>query len=72
MGLYDRIKEVATKQNVTIYRLEKDLGLSNGSISKWNNSIPFSTSLIKVANYLGTTVEFLTNDSEEEWKGERT
>lgn len=63
MGLYDRIKEVAAEQNVTIYRLEKDLGLSNGSISKWNNSVPFSTSLIKVANYLGTTVEFLSSDS---------
>lgn len=65
MVLYDRIKEVATEQNVTIYRLEKDLDLSNGSISKWNNSVPFSTSLIKVANYLGTTVEFLSADNKQ-------
>lgn len=62
MGLYDKIKEVASNKNVTIYRIEKDLGLSNGSISKWNESTPFSTSLIKVASYLGTTVEYLTKE----------
>lgn len=70
MGLYDRIKAIATEKNVTIYRLERDLGLSNGSISKWNNSVPFSTSLVKVASYLGTTVEMLTSDNEEELQEE--
>lgn len=65
MGVYDRIKEIAGEKNITVYRLERDLGLSNGSISKWNNSVPFSSSLVKVANYLGTTVEVLLTEPEE-------
>ena len=47
--LYDKIKEVAKTKSLSIYRIERDLGYSNGSLRKWNNSIPSATSLKKVA-----------------------
>ena len=30
--LYDKIKNIAEQKNISIYRIEKDLDLSNGSI----------------------------------------
>lgn len=62
MNIYDRIIIIANEKGVSIYKLERDLGLSNGTISKWNKSIPGSVNLVKVANYLGTTVEKLINE----------
>lgn len=34
VGLYDTIKEIAEEKGVSVYRIEKDLELSNGQISK--------------------------------------
>lgn len=59
MKLYDKVKELAEKKNVSIYRLERDLQMSNGSISKWNESKPNVGNLIKVANYLEVGIEEL-------------
>lgn len=57
--LYDKIKEVAKTKSLSIYRIERDLGFSNGSLRKWNNSTPSATSLKKVANYLNVTSDEL-------------
>ena len=59
MNLYDRIRSLADEKGVSIYRIEKDTGLSNGAISKWNKVVPNSANLMKVAKYLGITVEDL-------------
>lgn len=65
MGLYERIKEFADEKGVTVYRIEKDLNLSNGAISKWRQSVPNSDNLFKVAKYLGTTIDILLSEKEE-------
>ena len=57
--LYDKIKEVAKNRKVSIYRIERDLNFSNGSLRKWNNSNPSATSLKKVADYLNVTLDEL-------------
>ena len=61
--LYDKIKEVAKTQSLSIYRIERDLGFSNGSLRKWNNSTPSATSLKKVANYLNVTSDELLEET---------
>lgn len=61
--LYDKIKEVAKTKSLSIYRIERDLGFSNGSIRKWNNSTPSATSLKKVANYLNVTLDDLLEET---------
>ena len=61
--LYDKIKEVAKAKSLSIYRIERDLGFSNGSLRKWNNSIPSATSLKKVANYLNVTSDELLEET---------
>lgn len=52
MEMYEKIKKIADERGVSIYRIEKDTGLSNGAISKWNKAQPSSSNLMKVAEYL--------------------
>lgn len=61
--LYDKIKEIAKTKSLSIYRIERDLGFSNGSLRKWNNSTPSATSLKKVANYLNVTLDDLLEET---------
>ena len=60
--LYDKIKKIAKENNISIYRIERDLDLSNGSIRKWNSSIPLSQTLNKVAQYLGVSIRDLMEE----------
>lgn len=63
LSVYSTIRKIAQKRNVTIYQIEHDLNLSNGSISKWNSSIPRADKLQEVADYLGVTAGFILNDA---------
>ena len=60
--LYDKIKNIAEQKNISIYRIEKDVDLSNGSIRKWNSSIPLSQTLKKVADYLNVSIDKLMEE----------
>ena len=60
--LYDKIKNIAEQKNISIYRIEKDLDLSNGSIRKWSSSIPLSQTLKKVADYLNVSIDKLMEE----------
>lgn len=57
--IYDRIKELCKRQGIPVYKLEAELGMSSGSISKWNTSDPAARSLFLVAKRLNTSVEDL-------------
>lgn len=59
MTLLDRIKELAKKNNTTIKNLEITAGLGNGTIRRWDNSPPSADKLLKIANSLNTTMDFL-------------
>lgn len=64
MRTYDKIKQIADKKNLSIYRIEKDLGIGNGTIGKWNDVRPSSFTLMKVARHLGVQVEELLDISD--------
>lgn len=71
MGVYDKIKELAAQRKISIAQLERNLDISNGSISKWKNSHPNSEPLRKIADYFNVSVDYLlerqkTNDSADE------
>lgn len=60
MSLLERIKELREKNgNISINKLEKEAGLTRGSMSKWNNHVPSSEKLKKVADYFGVSVGYL-------------
>ena len=60
--LYENIKKIAKKKGISIYRIERDIGLSNGIIGKWSNSIPSAENILKVSKYLGVPVETLLSE----------
>ena len=69
MTVFERIEELRKAKNVSQGKLEKELGFSNGSISKWRNSTPTYERLQKVAEYFGVSVEYLmTGESPAEKK----
>lgn len=57
--MYDEIRRIAKEQGISIPSIEKATGLSNGSISKWNDSVPTAKNLKLVADFLGVSMEAL-------------
>lgn len=65
MDCVDRIKELCRSKGISVARLERDCGFSNGYIRGMKDGKMSAERLKKVANYLGVTTEYLlTGDSE--------
>lgn len=60
--LYERIESLCKNKGFSIRHLERECGLSYGSVIKWRTSSPAADSLYKVAQYLETTVEELLKE----------
>lgn len=59
MEIYDIISALAKERKITIASIEREAGLANGSICKWNHVSPSVGNLKKVADALGVTVNDL-------------
>ena len=68
MTIYERIESLRKSQGLSQGKLEKQLGFSNGSISKWKNSTPKVERLQKLADFFGVSVEYLMTGKEDEQK----
>lgn len=61
--IYENIAMLASENNVTIQKVEKDCGLSSGLIGKWKeNNNPKIDNLIKVAKYFKVSVTELLKE----------
>ena len=61
MTFYERLESLRKSKKISQGDLEKELGFSNGSISKWKKSQPTFDRLKRLADYFGVTVEYLLN-----------
>ena len=68
MTVYERIESLRKERNISQGNLEKELGFSNGSISKWKTSMPKPERLQKIADYFGVTVDYLMTGNESDGK----
>lgn len=62
-----RIDSLAKSKGTSIAEIERSVGFGNGKIGKWKKapkSPPFE-SLLAVANYLETTISYLTGETED-------
>ena len=57
--VFDNISRLCKEKGITIAKLERETGISNGTISRWNASSPSVKNLKAVADYLGVTVDSL-------------
>lgn len=61
MSVYTVVKKLADKKGQSVYRIEHDLGISNGTIGRWNHSMPRADTLQLVADYLNVTSSYILN-----------
>ncbi|MFD1900163.1 helix-turn-helix domain-containing protein [Enterococcus termitis] len=59
MSLTYRIKELADQKNVTFAEIERNVGISNGQIRRWDTSSPKIENIQKVADYFDVSTDYL-------------
>lgn len=64
MDIVERIKEKSRQKGTNIATLEKELGIGNGVIRRWNDRKPGAEQVYKIAVCLNTTVEWLLTGKE--------
>ena len=66
--LLERIKATCKEKGISLYKLEKEIGLSKGASYKWKNSSPNQDTINKIANYLDVSIDYLVtgNDANQE------
>lgn len=60
--IYEKIKELAEKNGISIAALEKKLGIGNGTIRKWNEVSPTLENISKVARYFEVSIEYFLEE----------
>lgn len=56
------ITKLCKEKGVSIARLERETGIGNGTIGRWDVSSPSVENVRKVAQFFGTTVDELLSD----------
>ncbi|MGN8883809.1 helix-turn-helix domain-containing protein [Ligilactobacillus salivarius] len=64
MTVFDRVKELAKKQGISIVELEEKLGFGRNSLYSWKKKTPNGDRLSKVADYFGVTTDYLLGRTE--------
>ena len=64
MTFYERIDTLRKERGISQGALEKQLGFSNGSFSKWKKSIPTHDRLQKLASFFHVSVDYLVTGEE--------
>ncbi len=62
--LIDRVKLLCKEKNISLRKLEIEVGLSSSSISKWAKSSPSIDTLQKVADYFEVSLDYLAENTE--------
>lgn len=65
--MVEKIKALCKEKGTSMYKLEKELKLGNGTIGKWgkNGRVPNYANLSAVASALGVSVTDLTGEADE-------
>lgn len=70
MTILDRIKDLVIEKNITIAELERRADLGNGTIRRWNKTLPSADKLQCVSEVLGVNIDYLvTGNCELIYKG---
>lgn len=65
MSIVKKIKDLAYDKDISIAALERESGLANGAIYKWDKSSPTIDKLNKVAQFLDVSVDYLLSPDEQ-------
>lgn len=64
--MYSNFEKILKQKKLSSYKVAKEAGVTQTSLSNWKNgkSVPSTTTLQKIADYLGVTVDYLMNGDE--------
>ena len=65
MNSVERVKNLCKERGIPVSRLEKELGFANGYISQLRKGVFPSNRLVEIAGYLGVSVDYLVNGTED-------
>lgn len=65
MSIFERTKETAKEQGLTLRQLEEKAGLGQNSLYAWKKYTPKGSNLQKVADVLGVSVDYLLGNTDE-------
>lgn len=57
--LFEKIKALCAENKTNISEVERDCGLANATIRRWEFASPNVSSLAKVADHFGVSVDYL-------------
>lgn len=57
--LFDKVKALCAEHQTNLSKLERDCGLANATIRRWELVSPNMDSLVKVADYFGVSIDYL-------------
>ncbi len=62
--LVENVSRLCKERNTTIFSLERELGIGNGTIGKWKGRArsPRLETVKRIADYFGVTVDELLSD----------
>ena len=63
--IVDNIARLCKERGVSFARLERETGMGNGVIARWDTSSPTVANIKAVADYFGVTVDDLLKKAEE-------
>ena len=64
MDILSKVQKLCTERNITVKQLERELGFGTSSILRWGQSSPSVDRLVKVANYFGVSMDYLTGETD--------
>jgi transcriptional regulator with XRE-family HTH domain len=59
LTLVEKIRALARQRDLSLPQLEQELGLGNGTISRWRSSSPNTEKLQKIADYFQVSMDYL-------------
>ena len=63
--LYLRVKELAAQKHVSLAKVERDLGFSNGIISTWKTGKASQDKINSLADYFNVSTDYLLGRSKD-------
>ena len=57
--MLERIKNLCNRKEISIRQLERETGLADRTIGRWDTNMPSIDRVKKVAEYFGVTVDYL-------------
>lgn len=59
MTFYSRLSALISEKELTFRKVERDCGLANATIRRWETQSPRLESVVAVANYLQVSIDYL-------------